>query len=316
MNKLLKLATSIAFGFTIIGCASNDTFAQSNPNVLVMVEDYDQDTIPRNSRVTRQVLQELQNEFNSEGYNMLDEQSLSRDYFVPGRTRRSREELLDIAQYADKPVDIVVVFHIIASTKDSAFMRTARMRVEGEMLDAHQHRTFGNFEVVSRDDFKLPVDCTRECMLEELSEEARILGRDLGDVLTDQIRQFWRPATASTGGQSNVASGGGGGSSSDAGFERVHSLCFDGFSQDEILVVEEYLVIFSGYIGHRPTDTRAKRSCFDYTSTIDPAKLNRNLVRMLDHSDLNGRVMARDDFDYEIVRIADRKRSPIESNDW
>lgn len=303
-------------GALVVGATSH-VMAQANPNVLVMVEDYDQDTVPRNSRVTRQVLQELQNEFNQDGYNLFDETAITRDYFVQDRTRRSRQELLDVAKYVDTPIDIVVAFQIYASTNKRAFMTTARMRVEGEMLDAHSGRTYGNFEVVSRDDYKLPIDCTRECMLEELSDEARFLGRDLGDVLVDMIRQYWQPSSASAG-SGNVASAAtsGGGGGSGGGFERIHNLCFDGFTQDEMLVVEEYLVIFSGYVSHRPSDTRATRSCYQYQSTIDPAKLNRNLVKMLNHADLNGRVIARDDYDYEISRIAERKSSPLQASDW
>ena len=62
-------------GVLLVGCTSFATsvHAQSQgsgsiPNVLVMGEDCDQDTVPRNSRVFRQVLQEMQQQLDTGGH--------------------------------------------------------------------------------------------------------------------------------------------------------------------------------------------------------------------------------------------------------
>jgi hypothetical protein len=290
----------------------------SVPNILVVGEDCDRDTVPRNSRVFRQVLQEVQNEFNNAGYRYFDETTVGLNYLVENRTRRCRSELVEIARAVtdDHPVDMLVIFQIYASTTKLDFMTKARMRVEGIMIDPHSGQGYGNFEVVSRDEYNLPVDCSRECLLEELSEEARFLGRDLGDALVAMINRHWQPgtsstATASTGGTTTTTVTQG----SEPGFVRLYEICFDGFSQTDILDIEEYLVIFSNYVSHRAKTSRATRTCYEYESGIAQAKLNRNLIKMLDHGGWQGRVNGSGN-SFEVAHIAPRQTHPLKKSEW
>jgi hypothetical protein len=46
--------------------------------------------------------------------------------------------------------------------------------------------------------------------------------------------------------------------------------------------IEEYLLVFSGYISHRPSQQRHTRTTLLYRSTIGTAKLSRNLIKVLE----------------------------------
>ncbi|MBT6531040.1 MAG: hypothetical protein HOK99_09005, partial [Betaproteobacteria bacterium] len=53
------------------GCGASDHAGKIN--ILIMGEDADSDTVPRNSRVFKRVLSGLSNELHDEGFNVYDE---------------------------------------------------------------------------------------------------------------------------------------------------------------------------------------------------------------------------------------------------
>ncbi|MDP6688218.1 MAG: hypothetical protein QF384_01855 [Alphaproteobacteria bacterium] len=92
------------YGIAAAGCIavagltpSGPALAGEEPNILIMGEDADQDTVPRNSRVFKRVLDALVNEMNDQGFNVYDETAVSLDDFAQGRSRRTDAEIIDIA---------------------------------------------------------------------------------------------------------------------------------------------------------------------------------------------------------------------------
>lgn len=305
---MLRSIRCLIMGTLLVGCSTVSTvhpaIAQGQiPNVLVFTEDFDQDTVPRNSRVSRQVLQEVQNMFDREGYRYFDETSIGLGYFAEGRTRRPRSELIQISRSSDTPIDIAVVYWIYASVKNLDFMTEASMRIEGEMIDVGSGQGLGSFEVEADNKFKLPVDCSRECVLEEMSAEAKPLGRDLGRALTRMIGDRWVPVTGS----------GGDGSSGEVGFVRLYNLCFDDFTQDQMLDTEELIVSFGGYQSHRVASTQSTRTCYQYESNSDQPKIMRNLKRMVDYLSIRSDINTDGGTSIEVVAIPERKRHPTEN---
>lgn len=295
--------------------------AQDIPNVLVMTEDSDPDTVPRNSRVQRNILGGLQDQLNSRGYRVFDEQSLGIDGYqqttVSDRSRRTDQELIIVARTANQPVDVIVVYEVFASVEQLDFTSFAQMRLFGRAIDPNSGRFIGNFEVVSPGKFRLPVECPRECLLEKLSTEGRDMGIELAAVLADKLNMFFgrhgggAVSTGTGGGTVGDGAASGGVATGGVGFERTFTLVFDECSPMQRLDFEPYLVIFEGYMNHRP-DTCSGASCkIQYISTIQPGKLYRNLEKMLLHSNHPGRVGVEGNT-YRVTCVSQRQRHPLQ----
>ena len=309
------------FGFALIGCGvqGGTSYAQDIPNLLVMTEDVDPDTVPRSSRVQDNILAGMQDRLNSRGYRVFDEVGVGIDGYqsttVQHRSRRPLDELIIVARTANQPIDVVVNYQVYASVNRTDFASFARMRIAGRLIDVNSSRVMGTFEVVSPETFRLPVQCPKECLLEELSDEGRDMGIELASVLADKLDQFFvrrgggqaqtGSGTVGSGAAAGAASGGG------VGFERTYTLSFQECSPMTRMDFEPYLVIFEGYLDHRPNDCRGSMCEIQYVSTISPGKLHRNLEKMLVHSNHNGRVNV-EGSKYTVTCIAQRRSHPTE----
>ena len=253
-------------------------FAGDKPNLLVMGEDADKDAVPRNSRVFRRVLDSLNEEMHNYGFDMYDETAVTLDDFAQGRVRRTDAEIIDIARSVRRPpIDVAVIFQIYASAKQLDYTTKVRTRVTGRLLNVKTGQRLGNFEMESPKEWNAPQKCSRECILETVGGYSKTLANDLGSVLSEKLA--WM-----------VEGGDGSGGSGESQLPMAYTLIFDGFTPEDMLAIEEYLVIFSGYKSHRPVYSSARRSELWYESTIKSAKMNRNLQKMLQELNLRGLV--------------------------
>ncbi|WP_376696533.1 hypothetical protein [Wenzhouxiangella sp. EGI_FJ10305] len=297
--KLFMIPLLVVF---LTACSNQPVLASNDPNLLIMGEDYDEDTVPRDSRVFRRVLNALSNQLHDEGFKVYDETAVSLDDFAQGRVRRSDAELIDIARSIDQPpIDVVVMFSIYASAKDVDYTTKVRTRVEGRLLNVRTGQRLGNFELPSPREWNAEPNCSRECILETVGGYARILANDVGAVLTEKLA--WMVD--------------GGGQAPGGGIENAYTLVFDGFTPEEIMTFEEYLVIFSGYRDHRPTYSGARRQELWYESQIEAARLNRNLQRMLQETGLRGVVtFSGSNFTVRKVTLRGERQRPDPNDDW
>ncbi|MDV7339133.1 hypothetical protein RYZ26_05990 [Terasakiella sp. A23] len=289
-------------------CAANSQKAQAAelPNLMVMGEDNDRDAIPRDSRVFRRVLNELAGELNADGFDVYDETAVSLDDFAQGRTRRSDAELIDIARSITRPpIDIVVLFDIYASAERLDYTTKVRTRLSGRLLDVHSGRRLGNFEVSSPRNFRAPVNCNRECIVETVGDNARLLARDMADVLLQKLsdevdygsydddrdhdydsdRNDDRYGSSST---KDLARRG-----SDGCRGRVQDvyLNFQNFTEQEMLDMEDVILAkFSCYVDHRPAASHGRTHEYVYKTRLHTNKMKRNLVRALEYLGMSGRV--------------------------
>ena len=72
MKPLPVLAIMLMATLCITSVSSYPANAADMPNILIMGEDADNDTVPRNSRVFKRVLNGLSNELHNEGFNVYD----------------------------------------------------------------------------------------------------------------------------------------------------------------------------------------------------------------------------------------------------
>jgi hypothetical protein len=259
------------------------TIAGEQPNILIMGEDVDTDTSSRNTRIYRRVLDALTNELHYEGFKVFDETAVTLDGFVQGRTRRSDAEIIDIARsIQEPPIDIATIFTIYASSKTMRYTTKIRTRITGRLLNVKDGQRLGNFEVELPMPDNAPVNCNKECILEIVSKNAKMLAQDLGVILATKLRAISPIAIIDVTNEKKYSSN---------GLDAAYSLIFSGFSTNEINFIEEYFVAFSGYKQHRPVTSTLRTHEYWYETTSDIARLNRNLRMMLEHLGTKGRVV-------------------------
>ncbi|MCB1379936.1 MAG: hypothetical protein KDK89_16450 [Alphaproteobacteria bacterium] len=298
---LLTLMLAIAPGWAAVAQAGEQ------PNIVVMGEDNDLDTVPRNHRVFNRVLQALSMELGQMGFKVYDETAVTLDVNRQGRIRRNDAELITVAKRIQQPpVDVIAVFSIYTNVQQNinADIWDLGIRIPGRLLHVSTGRSLDSFEV----DYPtgtlppVPPNCLsanrvdQDCLFEFVGGQARRIAQDLGAVLAQKL-DFLSPARQTAGGMVNepeVGSSGGGGNvgggSNCTGLTSAFVISLRGFDPEEVTTIEEYLVAFSGYDHHRPLRTTRRVSEYWYESCADIARLNRNLRLMMDQMGIEGRI--------------------------
>ena len=331
MKRLSTLLYIVALGiFTFLTPLLSTATAAELPNLMIMGEDGDMDAIPRDSRVFRRVLNELAGELNTDGFDVYDETAVTLDDFAQGRSRRSDAELIDIARSVTRPpIDVVILFDVYASAERLDYTTKVRTRLSGRLLDVHSGRRMGNFEVSSPRNFRAPVNCNRECILETVGDNARLLARDMADVLiqklADEVEYGYDDdryddrydddddyRSSST---KDLARR----SSHDGCRGRVQDvfLRFENFTEQEMLDMEDVILAkFSCYIDHRPAVSHGRSHEYAYKTRLHTGKLKRNLVRALEYLGMSGRVRYQGK-EFTVAKVNKRRsRYYNEGNKW
>lgn len=292
-------AFAVLLGFAIASQAS----AGDRPNLLLMGEDADSDTIPRHSQVFTRVLNSLSEQMHNAGFDVYDETAVTLDNFAQGRSRRSDAEMIDIARSVKRPpIDVVVFFSIYASANQKSYTTKVKARVSGRMLNVKTGQRLGNIELDYPGGWNAPVDCNRNCIIDSVGQHSKIIANDIGAVLAKKLG--WMVGD-SVGGHVN----------DDTGIS-AYTLIFDGFTASEMHAMEEYLVVFSGYKSHRVITSTMTRFEYWYQADIKSAKLLRNLNKLLKHVDIEGMVRSSGNT-YTVKKIALRgKKSAVDPSDW
>jgi hypothetical protein len=299
-----KMIFMFAGALLLISCAgAPPSMAIEKPNLLIMGDDADQDSVPRNSRVFRRVLDALTNEIHNEGFDVFDETAISLDDYAQGRVRRTDAEIIDIAKSVKRPpIDIAIIFTIYASARDFNYTTKIKTRVTGRILAVKSGQRLGNFEVESPREWTAAANCPRECLLETVGKYSKIIARDVGSVLAEKLVDIYDGDRDDDGySKANLANG--------------FSLVFEGFSEDDMLDMEEYIVVFKGYERHRTVYSGRMHHEYWYESSSTATRLNRNLRKMLDHIGISGRVRFSGN-EYVVTRISKRKRRNLDPNNW
>ena len=277
MNRvMLALVTGlfVAGSFATISPAS----AQGRPNVLVMGEDDNENTIPRHHLVFNRVLSSLMNELHMGGFDVWDEVAVT-GHLAQGRSRRTKGEILAVAKMIQHPpIDVVVVFSITPILTKSQVESTIKTRIEVRLISNPGGQFLGEEELLLPANSTVPFACNEDCMVEAVGDHAKILASALGDMVTEMLTHQVVP--------NQVAVAGAG------GLTRIWTLVFTGFDLDERLYIESYLVEFTGYDSHRPIYVVPRHYEISYKSTIDDSKLVRNMDKLLQQIGVSGRVFA------------------------
>ena len=290
-----KALTTAAFSLAVLGCAPlavPQAHAGDQPNILVMGEDADIDTVPRNSRIFNRVLRAMEGELQAMGFRVYDETATTMDITDPARVRRTDAEILTVARRVqDVPIDVATVFQIYANAERNAHadIMDLRARISGRLLNVRTGQALGNYEVSYRpgDLPPLPANCDRDCVLESVGEEARRIGADVANVLARQLDNLSPAGGAGTaGGEFGTVPLGDG----CVGMTTGYQVTLRNFDQSQLTQIEEYLVSFRGYDHHRPMRSSASETTYWYESCSEVARLSRNLRLMTEHMDVEARI--------------------------
>ena len=291
MKNVLVLLVA---GFVLVSCTSVTTssLAAELPNILILGDDSDRDSIARNSRVFKRVVRSISNEISGEGFDVFDETAITLDGFTQGRTRRTDAELIDISRSIQRPpIDVSIIFTIYTRKKSLSYTVKVNSRVEGRLLNVRTGQRLGNFEVESPRSKNVPKGCDRQCLLEVVGSQAKELSEELGAVLTQKLAHIVDTGPSAAGG--NLPS--------------AYTLVFAGFKMREVDEIEEYLTSFRGYKSHRPIGLTSRKAEYWYKTSSDSARLNRNIRKMVGHLGFEARITFNGD-EIKVHKIKLRKR--------
>lgn len=311
MLKQIILGLGIALLGTTI---TTGTLRADQPNLLIMGEDADIDTVPRNSRIFNRVLRAMEAELQAKGFRVYDETAVTMDFTDPGRVRRTDAEIITIARRVQAvPIDAATVFQIYASAEDNPYAAIVdlRVRISGRLLNVRTGQALANYEVsYGRGDLPpLPVACNRDCVLEHVGDQARRIGADVANVLAQHLDAL-SPARGAAAATPGIAIPGQPPApvAGCVGLTTAFTMNFRGFDPHELTRIEEYLVSFSGYDHHRIVRTDTVESNYWYESCSDIARLNRNLRLMIESMDLDANIrLTGNRFDIEKLRTPQRR---------
>ena len=159
------------------GIAST-AIAADRPNILIMGEDADTDSVPRNSQVFDRVLNALSNQLHDVGFDVFDETAITLNNFTQGRVHRSDAELIDIAKSIHRPpIDVVVIFSIYSTSQKNKYTTKIQTRIQGRMLNVQTGQRLGNVELDYPEGWNAPVGCDRDCLLSTVGKHSKIIAR-------------------------------------------------------------------------------------------------------------------------------------------
>jgi len=208
----------------------------------------------------------LTNQLHNAGFDVFDETAVTLENFAQGRVRRTDAELIDIAKSIHRPpIDVVVMFSIYADAHAKRYTTKARARIQGRLLNVKTGQRLGNIEMDYPGGWNAPVNCDRDCILNSVGQNAVTIANDVGAILVEKLA--WMVNRSEINSPNGIM---------------AYELIFDGFTPNEMMTVEEYLLIFSGYQSHRVTYSGATRMEFWYKSDSRHAKLNRNLHKVME----------------------------------
>jgi hypothetical protein len=276
MPRLFSLMVITSFLISSISA-----YAANNANILVIGNDANKGSISRDSPVFNRVIGALSNQMHDNNFDVYDETTITLDTFDQGRVNRTDAEIINIARSIKRPpIDIAVIFSIYVNTQAQGYSTKVSSRIEGRLLNVQTGRRLGNFEIDNSKPWNVPSRCDLDCILEDSKNNSRLMASDLGAVLAEKL------AWMIDGGNSHFGLDRPGTNQMNTGY----NLIFDGFSAENFVEIEEYLVVFSGYDSYRPTEVRYTRTEIWYKSSIGTAKLLRNIKKMLDELDFKATI--------------------------
>jgi hypothetical protein len=299
LAKALPALAAAFLAFTAVPDAAQAQSNNSRINLIVMSDDADPDTVPRNSRIFNRVQLQLSEYLNTRGFQVYDETSIAGAINPPGRVRRRDAELIEVARAAPSPMDAMAVYQIYASVRRSAAanIRFPDVRIAGRILNVKTGQFISSFEVGGFQLPALPNPCDRECVLENVGTHSRVLATDLGSALAGKLEAFARPGggtvtEAGKDGTPSAAAGSTAAASADGcvSLPTDYQIVLRDFKTSDVNKIESGFVRWGCYQQHRTMSMTDSGATFFYRTSVDSARLTRNFRLMMELEGINAQV--------------------------
>lgn len=270
-------------------------FATDLPRLIIVGNDASPNTLPRNSRPFKEVLNNISGSLLNEGFDVKDEIALSLGSKNKIKDPRNEAEILQKAK--DLGIDIAIIFSIYPNKKTTKNSVRIRPRVEGRLVSVYDGSRLGNFDIKSQTSKPVQKPYSINDEQEALADIAAVLGKEVGAVLTDRIAQYV---------------------DAEGGRLQEWELVIDGYNNYEVMDMEDIFRTFEGYDSHRikaNAQNYSSHSEFFYKSSADSAKLKRDFVRMLKKLNLKGSISI-SGLKVSISKNRGLKHRMIQQNSW
>jgi hypothetical protein len=266
---------------------ASHALAADQPNILIMGDDADEDTVPRHSRIFNRVVDTLQDRMMEEGFSVYNETAVTMDVTDTNRVRRTDAELITVAKAIKTPIDVIVTFQIYASAQDNKYsdIQQLLIRVVGRMVQVNTGKQLGNFEVSMGPEGlnPLPVACNRDCVIENVGDEAKIVANEVGLVLAEKLDALSPIMGAKLrldveDDEDAVVAA----NDECSGLPSAYSIILKQFDPEMTRRMEDILVSLPGYSTHRPIRSETRYQEIWYETCADVARLKRNIEAMAD----------------------------------
>lgn len=250
----------------LTACTNNKT--AHSVNVIIMVQDTNENSLPRNHQVVKRLINQVSDELTSQGISVYDETAITLDDFnIKGA--KTKAELIDFARSIHQvSLDYVVVLGIDALVKKTNYGQKISTSVYGQTIKVHSGNVMGNFNVAGA---KLNAnnECERYCLNNKLSDSLSAASGEVSAEISSDLAIINTSRTVTPKRKRSIS------------ISQDYALILNGFTAQNMTDIEDYLVMFSGYQGLHLSAVTHSFAEICYQSTIPEAKLNRNLKRML-----------------------------------
>ena len=248
LNLKMKIILFIA---SLLTAAISGTADARDYNVLVVGEDKNKKTLARNTEPFEQVMNSISRKLSENNFRVIDEVMATRDKFVQGRIRRSKQELFDIAKLiVDPPIDFIVTFKVFAEFETSTTVKLMTLRSSSQIFALSTNQLITNVKTTPLKGIPTEKLCNlrKRCRMKYIGENAERLGNQLGKQLVARLLGY---LSDKHGNNINEREKIGSNPKTGNQITRAHKLIFEGFSADQYFEIEKYLIKTSGYINHR-----------------------------------------------------------------
>ena len=308
----------------LTGCpAAPDQCANRQPGVVVLGEG--SDAVRANSTTFRRIAAPLESTLTGAGVKVMDADRITGgfpEYFAEQKSRHNAREIAEIVRSIPaNGVDAIVLLspRVMTSNQDGYQRVSASMDVR--MISTKTEQVLTSFSLETDVDRAIRPGCTGSCLDDAAVDSLRPLAVEAAKMVASDV-----PC-------SGPRLGGGDFDDSIGGMVTGWEINFEGFTQDEVATLEDYLQSFAGYSSHRVSYAGARSASFWYESRLRSASLNRNLYLAVERMGLrpfvqfSGRVFrvqkitlrggdrrSRETLPVPVGDDAERRRAEL--NDW
>ncbi len=249
----------------------------------------DENYLHRASPAFKRVTEAMSDQMAREGFWVVDEEMLElKTGWDTGADRRTSKAVKSLALDAadlDNPsirpravTTMRVRAQPVRHDSSTEYSTEIHVRVNGNVYDAEAGRQVGSYE--AEDTINARADCNRECLMEEVGDEAREIGRKVADTLNRKL------AFASRGGVNQSAAGAG--QNGQSSLTSTYNVTFKNFETSEVMKITDVMENeFPDYVRSRAPKGDTTKMVYGYVSKAPAHKIYEWMNILLTDMGLN-----------------------------